>query len=127
MPAPMPDSTTVFTEARNHGFDGVIVIHRHVEDRNSFYLPGYTLPRKEMVPRWYKFKGGTEVWAGSSAAGWSSLECDVELWSPANRAGMVWSGTGEVAYRARTTTRRTPSPARWCRSSLRLGLAPSRL
>jgi hypothetical protein len=127
MPAPMPDSTTVFTEARNHGYDGVIVIHRHVEDRNSFYLPGYTLPRASIKPRWYTFKGGTEVWTGSNAAGWSSLECDVELWSPADKAGMVWCGTGEVAYPG-SDDYAAYSVAGTVVSELeRLGLVPSRL
>lgn len=94
----MPDSAAVFNSARSHGCDGVVVIHEHVSDRDTFYLPGYTVPRKEKVPRWYRFKGGTEVWTGENAAGYNTLSCDVELWSPAGRAGMVWSGTGEVAY-----------------------------
>jgi hypothetical protein len=127
LPAPMPDSTTVFTEARNHGFGGVNVIHRHVEDRNSFYVPGYTLPRATIKPHWYKFKGGTEVWTGSNATGWNSLECDVELWSPANKAGMVWSGTGEVAYPG-SDDYAAYSVAGTVVSELeRLGLVPARL
>jgi hypothetical protein len=127
MPAPMPDSTTVFTEARNHGYDAVIVIHRHVLDRNSFYLPGYTLPRHEKVPRWFKPTGGTEVWTGASAAGWSSLECDVELWSPADRAGMVWSGTGEVAYPGSDDYAAYSIAGTVVSELERLGLVPARL
>lgn len=96
--AVMPDSAAVFNEARKKGCDGVIVIHEQVMDRNSFYVPGYTMPRRAKVPRWYRFKGGTEVWTGDNAAGYSTLSCDVELWTPANRAAMVWSGTGQVAY-----------------------------
>ena len=127
MPAPMPDSTTVFTEARNHGYDGVIVIHRHVDDRNSFYVPGLTMPRAQKIPRWYKPKGGTEVWNAVSAAGWASLECDVELWSPADRAGIVWSGTGEVAYPGSDDYAAYSVAGTVISELSRLGLVPARL
>src|SRR6187397_3167669 len=95
--AVMPDSATVFNEARKKGCDGVIVIHEQVMDRNSFYVPGYTVPRSEKVPRWYRFKGGTEVWTGDNAAGYSTLSCDVELWTHAHRHHNVSSRTGQVA------------------------------
>jgi hypothetical protein len=123
----MPDSAAVFSAARKHGCDGVIVIHEHVMDRDSFYLPGYTLPRKEKTPRWYRFKGGTEVWTGDNAAGYSTLSCDVELWSPAGRAGMVWSGTGEVAYPGSDDYAAYSVAGSVVSELSRLGLVPARL
>ena len=123
----MPDSAAVFNQARTHKCDGVIVIHEHVNDRDSFYLPGYTVPRKEKVPRWYRFKGGVEVWTGDNAAGYSTLSCDVELWSPADRAGMVWSGTGEVAYPGSDDYAAYSVAGSVVSELSRLGLVPNRL
>ena len=121
----MPDSAVVFNIARKLGCDGVMVIHEHVTDRDSFYLPGYTLPRKEKVPRW--FTGGTEVWVGENAAGYSTLSCDVELWSPGDRAGMVWSGTGEVAYPGSDDYAAYSVAGSVVSELSRLGLVPARL
>ena len=123
----MPDSAAVFNNARKHGCDGVVVIHEHVSDRDTFYLPGYTIPRKEKIPRWYRFKGGTEVWTGDNAAGYSTLSCDVELWSPNGRAGMVWSGTGEVAYPGSDDYAAYSVAGTVVSELSRLGLVPSRL
>lgn len=123
----MPDSAAVFNQARKHKCDGVIVIHEHVMDRDSFYLPGYTMPRKEKVPRWYRFNGGTEVWTGGNAAGYPTLSCDVELWSVANRAGMVWSGTGEVTYPGSDDYAAYSVAGTVVSELSRLGLVPPRL
>lgn len=123
----MPDSAAVFREARSRHCDSVIVIHRHVMDRNTFYVPGITMPRSQKIPRWYRSKGGTEVWVGDNAAGYSTLSCDVEMWTPQDRAGMVWSGTTELldpgsddyaAYKVADTVVGELS---------RLGLVPSRM
>jgi hypothetical protein len=125
--AAMPDSAAVFNAARKNGCDGVIVIHEQVMDRNTFYLPGYTMPRREKTPRWYKFKGGTEKWFGDNAAGHSTLSCDVELWSPTDRAGMVWSGTGEVAYPGSDDYAAYAVAGSVVTELSRLGLVPARL
>lgn len=92
----MPDSAAVFREARRLDCDGVIVIHAHVMDRDSFYLPGFTMPREMKSTRWHR-EHGADAWRGDSGgSGWPALRCDVELWSSGDRNGMVWSGTTEV-------------------------------
>jgi hypothetical protein len=119
--SPMPDSAAVFTEASRRNCDGVIVIHAHVRDRDTFYIPGYTMPQTGKQPRWYSFKRGSSGGFGSSA-----VRCDVELWSR-HGSDMVWSGTAEVidagdedhaAYKIADTVIRELS---------RLGLVPPRL
>ncbi len=92
----MPDSAAVFREARNRHCDGVIVIHEHVTDRDTYYVPGMTMPRKQKIPRWYRSSGRTEVWMGSNNPRYTELSCDIEMWTPQDRAGMVWSATSEL-------------------------------
>jgi hypothetical protein len=125
--AALPDSAAVIREARSRKCDAVIVIHEHVEDRNTFYIPGVTMPRQQKIPRWYRYHGGTEIWVGDNAAGYSTLSCDVEMWVPQDRAGMVWSGTTELfdpgsddyaAYKVADTV---------IAELARLGLVPARL
>ena len=90
------DSAAVFAQARREECDGVIVIHEHVLERDTFYIPGYSLPREEKTPRWFRSAGGaSEVWM-NEVVGWRALHCDVEMWTVQGRAGMVWSGTNEV-------------------------------
>jgi hypothetical protein len=96
--SPMPDSAAVFREARSRKCDSVIVIHEHVMDRNTYYVPGFTVPQKQKIPRWYRSSGGVEVWAGGNAVEYSTLSCDVELWTPDGRGGMVWSGTTKLLH-----------------------------
>ena len=123
----MPDSAAVFREARNRHCDSVIVIHERVMDRNTFYVPGLSVPRTQKIPRWFHSRGGAEIWVGANAAGYSTLSCDVEMWTPQDHAGMVWSGTTELldpgsddyaAYQVADTVVGELS---------RIGLVPSRL
>ncbi|HET6348681.1 MAG TPA: hypothetical protein VFH88_06315 [Candidatus Krumholzibacteria bacterium] len=124
---PMPDSAAVFRVAARQGCDAVVVIHEHVVDRNSFYIPGYTTPRAQMVPRWYRFTGHTEVWSGDTAAGWRSLTCDVELWMSGERSAMVWSATGDVVDPGSDDYAASSAAITVVSELERLGLVPSRL
>jgi hypothetical protein len=92
----VPDSVAVFREARRAECDRVIVIHEHVLDQDTFYIPGYSRPREEKKPVWFRSTGGSEVWMAESGGGWPALHCDVEMWSVREKAAMVWSGTSEV-------------------------------
>jgi hypothetical protein len=125
---PMPDSAAVFMFARSQKCDGVIVVHEHVEDDRTFYVPGYSEPKQEKIPRWYRPSGASEMWPGQyPGPGVSALSCDVELWSASDRNRTVWSGTVEVVdpgsddYAAYEAARRAASEL------ARLGLIPSEL
>ena len=125
--APMPDSAAVFREARSRKCDGVIVIHEHVMDRDTYYVPGRTVPRYYKVPRWYRSSGDIEVWAGGNAVEYSTLSCDVEMWTPDGRGGMVWSGTTKVLYPGSDDSAATTVADAVVGELARLGLVPSGL
>jgi hypothetical protein len=96
--SPLPDSVAVFREARNRSCDGVVVIHEHVLETSSFYIPGLSVPEATKTRRWHRSSGKREVWMDGGAAPGSiaALRCDVEMWSPFDNNSLVWSGTSEV-------------------------------
>jgi hypothetical protein len=123
--SPMPDSAAVFMFARSQKCDGVLVVHEHVEDDRTFYVPGYSVPNQGKIPRWYRPSGATEMWLEQyPGPGVPALSCDVELWSVIDRDRTAWSGTVEVVdpgsddYAAYETARRAVSEL------ARLGLLP---
>jgi hypothetical protein len=104
------------------------VVHEHVEDDRTFYIPGYSQPKQGKIPRWYRQSGAGEMWFRQyPGPGVAALSCDVEYWSATDRDRTVWSGTVQVVdpgtddYAAYESARRAVSEL------ARLGLLPSSL
>lgn len=123
----VPDSASVFREARNRHCDGVIVIHEHVTDRDTDYVPGITVPQRGKLPSWHRSSGRTEVWMGSNNPRYTELSCDIELWTPQDRAGMVWSATSELLDPGSDDYAAIKVADAVVGELSRLGLVPSRL
>jgi len=93
-PTSLPDTAAVIEAVRRDGYDGVLVSHRE-DVKTEEWVPGYT--KRESVT--------TQSWSGAYYTYWTDVEVPdrmepttvlnykTHVWTTAEPARMVWSGT----------------------------------
>jgi hypothetical protein len=97
-PNAAPDTTSLLSAVREHGFDGVLVAHQLSATTRTRYVPGYmTSEPATYVTPWTGHYYGyfADIYSPGYIESDRVVRYEVEVWAAHGGGQLVWSGTTE--------------------------------